>query len=536
MKRFLRVLLVTSVGLLAVASTAVPAAAASPSAANLLAGDRFLRPGPDLAVFGIDLTSAFLVSTLNEVRADFAQVTGGGTFDVGDLETSPEGIMLWRDSSNVGAAQDTLDAGDTPVPSSYTFDEATLRATVTLTPAYPLPAAEEGNYTFFLTIRLSPSATDGDNFTVTLPSDAFGTATLGTSITPVTTPTITADETPPTVQFFSPPATQTDNLSWRISEQVTGVTPNTVAFRIHGTTTDLPAAVSYNAATRDIVVDPASPLTPGQPYDAILLPDGPGPIVDRAGNELSPDSRTFRASAEVSETAIGTTYNWRRVTTSAAYGGSYTVNNFRGAWANFTFTGTRITWYTITDRYQGKATVYIDGRNVGTVNNYSSTTRYRVPRRYSGLSNATHTITIRASGVKGSSAGRDARVAIDAFHVGGLYGTPNAGYSWATVGASGANGGAYRASRFSWSDMTFVFYGTGVDWKTIVGPTMGRAIVHIDGISRGVFDNYSGVTIYNYIRQFRGLSEGLHTLRIFVYGRNSRATDSIIAVDGFSVV
>ena len=540
MKRFLRTALVTAVALLAVAVTAGPAAAESPSAANLLAGDQFVRSGADLAVFGVDLISGGTTggTTLEAVRVDFAQVAGGGTFDIGDLEASPEGILLWRDSSMLGTAQDRLDGGDVQVPSSYTFDEATMRATVTLTPAYPLPAAEEGNYTFLLTVRLSPSVTDGDNFAATLQSDAFDTNALlfDPSITPVTSPTITADTTPPVVQFFAPPASQTDNLFWRISEAVTGVTPNTVQFRIHGTSTDVPATVSYNAATRDIVVDPASPLTPGQSYDAVLLPGGPGPIVDRAGNELAPDSRTFRASAEVSETAEGTTYNWRRVTTSAAYGGSYTVNNFRGAWANFTFTGTRITWYTITDRYQGKATVYIDGRNMGTVNNYSSTTRYKVPRRYSGLSNTTHKIVIRVAGVKGSSAGKDMRVAVDAFHVGGLYGTPNAGYGWATVSASSASGGSYLASRFAWSDMTFVFYGTGIDWRTIIVPSMGRAIVHIDGISKGVVDNYSGVTIYRYVRQFRGLSAGLHTFRIQVYGRNSRATDSIIAIDGFTAV
>jgi bacillopeptidase F len=284
------------------------------------------------------------------------------------------------------------------------------------------------------------------------------------------------------------------------------------------------------------VIDPASPLMAGQSYDAELLPDGPGGIVDAAGNELEPDFQTFRALTDVSETAPGSAYKWRSLASSSAYGGSYTVNNTAGAAATWTFTGTSVTWYTITDPHQGIANVYIDGRTKPNVNNYSSTTKYKVARTFSGLSSGTHSITIRVSGAKGSSTGKDARVSIDAFKVGGLYGTPNVSYRWATVSSSGAQGGSYLAAKFPWTEMSFVFSGTSIDWRTTLGPGMGKATVYIDGVSKGTFDNYSGVTISKFNRPFAGLSDGVHTIKIMVSSaKNALSKDYTIAVDGFVV-
>ncbi len=536
MKRFLRVLTVTAVALVALGATAVPAFAASPSAMSLVASTTYVRPGANLTTFGIELTSGFLVSTLNEVRVDFNDV-GGANFSIEDDLEAGDGVILWRDSSFATAeTQDKLDAGDVAVSSGYSFTGS--QATLNITPDYPLPAAAEGSYSFLLTIQLASTVASGDDFTVTLPTDAFQTGLLGTSLpAAVTTATIIADKTAPAVTLFTKPVTQTDNFSWKISEPVTGVSQATVALFLHGTTTEVPVTVSYDSASQTIVGDPVSYLTAGQEYDAVLLPDEPGAITDRAGNPLPAKTNQFRAATNVNEIAPGVRYLWRNLANSSTYGGSYLVNNMRGASVAYTFSGTSIVWYTITDPYQGKASVSIDGTSFGTINNYSASTRYKVGRTFSGLSSGTHTITIRVTGSLGSSAGRDVRVSVDAFRrLGSTDVTPSVSHRWAAVSASGADGGTYRSARFSGTEMSFVFSGTSIAWRTIRGPAMGQAFVYIDGTLKGTFDNYSSSTTYKYMRAFLNLNPGTHTIRIKVAStRNSKATDRIIAVDGFVI-
>ena len=534
MKKIIRAILVTAVALAALSMSALPAAAAS-AGANLTSSAQMIRLNENLTVFGIDLTSSTLVTKLSAVRVDFAQVGGDSDFSFTDLQGSPDGVTLWRDSSKATpSTQDVLDDGDAKVSTSFTT--VGLRATLDIEPAADLPSAEEGSYTYFLTVRLSDGVSDGDNFTMTLPSDAFQTSTLGTSITPVVSNAITADPDAPTVLAFLQPIAQTDNISWQLSETVTGVTASTVALRLAGTSTDVPAAVSWNGVTKMITIDPASPLRAGERYEAVLLPDGPGGIVDLAGNQLNPDVRPFRAATDVSESAYGTAYTWRNLANSSVYGGSYTVNNMAGSTASWTFTGTWVTWYTITDPYQGKATVYIDGHAKQTVNNYSATTKYKVARTYSGLSSATHTIMIKALGTKGSTAGKDARVALDAFKRGSVYYvTPNATYKWGTITNSAAAGGSYVAAKFPSTEMSFTFRGQSVEWRTVLGQSMGRATVYIDGLSKGTVDNYSGITIAKFYRSY-SVVDGVHTIRIVVSStKNSLAKDFIIAVDGFLV-
>lgn len=537
MKKILRGTVVAAIALAALSATAIPAAAASPSGTDLTVAGQTIRPGIDLVTFGIDLTGSSLIK-LSKVHADFAQVGGDSDFDTGDLEASPDGVVVWRDSSSATpATQDVLDAGDVRVSSSYTFSgmraSAAISPPLALTPASPT----EGAYTFFLTVRVSPSVSDGDDFTVTLPSDAFQTSLPVFGMSSVASHSITADPVAPTVLSFAPPFTQTSPVTWQLSEPVTGVGASSVSFRLQGTTVELPASVSFSPSDNKVSVLPATPLTAGQYYEARLLPDGPGEILDRAGNELDPDARTFRAPLNVPETAFGAAYAWRTLAASPAHGGSYTVNNLAGAIATYGFTGSSITWYTVTDPYQGKAAIYVDGVLKASVNNYSSGTAYRIPRTFSGFSSGAHTITLRVTGTKGSSAGRDARVAIDGFKVGStVVHTPAASYRWGAVASSAAQGGSYLAARLAGTSMTFTFRGTRVDWITTLGRGMGKATVTIDGITKGLFDNYSGLTIGGYSRAFGGLTDGLHTLRIIVSSsKNASATDSVIAVDGFVI-
>ena len=543
MKKLTRTFLVLAVALCALASLASPALAASPSATDLTTAGARVRPGVDVAVFGIDLSGGALPTTLTAVHVDFSNYGSDTDFDYTDLQPGNDGVVLWRDSSHATPeTQDHLDAGDQPLDAtvSFTGSGATFGADVKLTSAWPFPAVDpsEGNYTLLLSIKLLAGGTDGEDFTATLPSDAFKcNIQLSCGITATSTHVITADGTPPTVTVFAPAVAQTDDIYWQLSEAITGFAPDAVAFRLHGTTTDVPVTTSYDAVTHKITVHPSAPLTAGQYYDADLLPDGPGAITDLAGNVLAPDPHTFRGATVVSETAPGSAYTWRALTNSSAYNGSYAVNNMAGASAAYAFSGTSVVWYTVKDPYQGVASVTIDGHSKGTFNDYAATAAYKVAHSFTGLGSGSHTISIRVTGTKGSSAGKDVRVSIDAFKDSGTYkGTPTMSYRWASVSSTTADGGSYRAARFSGTSMTFVFRGTSIDWRTILGPGMGRALVYVDGVSKGTFDNYSGVTITKYLRHIGGLTDAVHTLKVMVSSsRNASASDSVIVVDGFLI-
>jgi hypothetical protein len=98
------------------------------------------------------------------------------------------------------------------------------------------------------------------------------------------------------------------------------------------------------------------------------------------------------------------TYTWRIAATSAASAGAYATTSEGGSNVYFAFRGTGIDWYTVTGPSQGKATVYIDGINKGTIDNYASTAHYGVRRSYRGLSDTVHTIRIVVAGAKNAAA------------------------------------------------------------------------------------------------------------------------------------
>ncbi|TMK18283.1 MAG: hypothetical protein E6G68_07505 [Actinobacteria bacterium] len=72
MKKTLRGAVVLAVILFALAASALPALATSPSATDLTASGQMIRTGQDLTIFGIDLSGSSL-TTVNTVHVDFAQ-------------------------------------------------------------------------------------------------------------------------------------------------------------------------------------------------------------------------------------------------------------------------------------------------------------------------------------------------------------------------------------------------------------------------------------------------------------------------------
>ncbi len=85
---------------------------------------------------------------------------------------------------------------------------------------------------------------------------------------------------------------------------------------------------------------------------------------------------------------------WQGSTTRKAQDGSLRSARARGARADFSFTGTAVTWLTSRGPDQGRARVMIDGRRVEVADLYSGRRRWQVERTYVGLAPGAHVIKV----------------------------------------------------------------------------------------------------------------------------------------------
>jgi GH25 family lysozyme M1 (1,4-beta-N-acetylmuramidase) len=364
--------------------------------------------------------------------------------------------------------------------------------------------------------------------------------------TPVT---IASPDTVAPVATLATPTGVGGPVTTSFSEIVNDVTKANVALTAQGTGSTVPSALTcwskkgapVDCATGNVItaiLTPTGPLIPGQTYMAAVNPSGVVPqVVDRAGNPATPVEQEFAPPTEVEQWSPSVAYSWKQVAAPRAYGRSYVVERSAGATAQFAFTGKSVTWYAATGPTQGKASVSIDQRLRGTFDQYASAWHVRVPRTFRHLGPGAHTITIRVLGVKGSSAGTDTQVVVDAFAMGArVVSNPELSLSWGTTKVKGASGGSVATSDLARSEASFAFWGTGVEWGTVHGPDQGRASVFLDGVQVTTVDNYAGVTSVQQ-RSFTGLDLGQHELRIVVLGTSRpKSQGTKVAIDSFTVL
>jgi hypothetical protein len=344
------------------------------------------------------------------------------------------------------------------------------------------------------------------------------------------------------------PSSLTGVVEARFPGHVRGIFGNNFALRVTGTTSNLSTFLTcYDGATvvgcndgpaTRATLRPSRPLVPGQRYTAIINPPGASPITDSDAAACPTTTRDFRASTVEQESSVAAAYRWRTASVSSAYGGSFVAQRLAGATAAFRFDGTSITMYAVAGPAYGLADAYIDGTRRVTWNFYSSSTRYKVGRALTGLANTSHTIKIVVRGVKGSSSGTDTQVAVDAFKVGSyFYATPTLVMSWQARSASSASAGRYARADLAGASVSISFRGTGIDWYTVLGPSMGKAQLWVDGSLNATVDNYSAATAYGVRRSLRGLADRIHVLRIVVLGqKRSASTGNFIAIDRWLIV
>ena len=333
----------------------------------------------------------------------------------------------------------------------------------------------------------------------------------------------------------TPTGTPAGNIGVQFAETVTGVDATNVVLRLASGGGDLPASVSYDAGTHKATVDPDAPILSGELYRIIVSPTGSTPVDDANGDPIPETPAVFRGPMSEQESGVWARYYWRSVSNAGAHGGKLIMDRTAGAWTSFTFTGSGIAWYTMKGPDQGLARVTIDGVDKGTFDNYRSSAAWRVRRSWS-VPSGTHTIKIIALGKKNAAAS-NSYVSVDAFGVGTtLYANPTVVTTWRSQSTSLASGGRVLQDSSAGANVYYRFRGTGIDWRTVLGPDQGMAKVYIDGAYKGLFDNYAS-SARAYTRSFRGLADTQHEIRVVVAGKKRSASKNyLVSVDLWRVI
>ncbi|MGZ8637284.1 MAG: hypothetical protein ACXWX2_09975, partial [Actinomycetota bacterium] len=356
------------------------------------------------------------------------------------------------------------------------------------------------------------------------------------------------DATPP-LATIDPPDGVTGPASVAFNEVVRRVTSGNTFLRNPLTGAVVPSALACRSGkgadvdcatgnVRTVMVQPSSPLVPGESYEAVVNSAGTlEPVVDRSGNPASSIAQAFDAPTELEQRSDALVYAWRTASNRRAFGRSYAVEREPGATASFAFSGRSVTWYTATGPAMGRANVFLDGRRLGTFDQYAPGPAFRVARSFTKLDRGEHLLTVRVLGTAAASA-TDAQVVVDAFGVGNdVVANPELGQAWGTVKAANASGGTAAASALGGASVELSFSGTGVDWITARSRDQGRAEIYVDGALLRTVDNFARDRAYGFVRSVTGLADGVHTLRIVVLGEaRPAATGTAVTVDRFSVL
>jgi len=238
-------------------------------------------------------------------------------------------------------------------------------------------------------------------------------------------------------------------------------------------------------------------------------------------------------------------YFWAPQATTSAYGHCMSNTSSSAAKLAFSFYGTQVTWVYPTGPKGGIQKVSIDGTQVGTVDQYSSSVAYKVSRTFSGLSNGPHVLVVESTKTKNPASG-GYFIYHDKFVAPGYAGDRAIDnennsdcmtrYFFGKLSNANASGGTLSYDKSAQAPIAFTFSGTSITWKYVTGPKGGIQRVWIDGVDKGTVDQYSASVTYQVTKTFSGLPSGVHTILIKGSGsKNASSTGYFIYHDAFIV-
>lgn len=281
--------------------------------------------------------------------------------------------------------------------------------------------------------------------------------------------------------------------------------------------------------SRKVTVTPVTALVPGASY-RLAVNSGTAALVDVAGAPVTPWTSVNARIRTADDRAMS--QSWAGVADTHAIGGSYLREHRLGAAFSRTFTGTGVRYWYVRGPDEGKAKVLIDGVvKDAALDEYNSTRAYKSYRTYTGLSNATHTLTVLPLGTRRTGA-TDTFVSVDAMSLTsatcatttGCTVSPS-GSTWATHAVTG---GSASVSDVAGALLVRTFFGTGFDLYRQIGPGQGQMGVIIDGHPVTI-NNYSATNgVAAYTRT--GLTNTTHTLQVKVLHVTGKAGISAFTV------
>lgn len=221
--------------------------------------------------------------------------------------------------------------------------------------------------------------------------------------------------------------------------------------------------------------------------------------------------------------------NWYTATSDRYNENSIKVAKSAGSSVEFTFEGSAFEWYGTKANIRGSAKIYIDDKQVTTVDCYNYPSQYdQLLYRSYGLSYGTHKVKIVSTGSK-NQASTSSDIDLDKIVIlkdynttvlqPGTYQDDDAGLvyygNWVTAASNNYDNGTIKVNKSTPASVEFTFNGSAFEWYGTRGNVRGAAKIYIDGKEITSLDCYGYPIQYNQLL-FRSpvLSEGSHNVRI----------------------
>ncbi len=241
------------------------------------------------------------------------------------------------------------------------------------------------------------------------------------------------------------------------------------------------------------------------------------------------------------DSSISYSGGWSLYSNASYHLGTTTFSTAANSQAQYSFTGTGISWYSVKSSQHGKADVFIDNVFDTTVDLYAAARTIGLVYSRNGLSNGAHTIKIVTRSDRNANATEN-YVEIDAFgvedrpstklddrdsqisYIGSWSQYANAAYFNNTTTFT-TNGGLQARLSFN---------GSSIKWYSVSSSQHGKVDVYIDDVFDLTVDLYSLARVTGLVYTKSGLTSGSHTIKIVTRSdRNINATDDYVEVDAF---